>query len=415
MEVAEIIVYLDDHSVVSENGTWDLWLDFRTEHDLLLFIDALTKSQVIKPHDGIWGKKSEILSYVHLTGLYIKKRLIRGRYYALNVGTLSYARLDNEDETDISLLTFDCSQINSEIANYLLGEHLPLEPIDIGSVELGACREMLPNYHPDGPMRLLVADVGQANMNFLLDGDSPFFVFDLGAPINSSRCFIRQIISNYIDRITNPCTLVISHWDVDHYQCLRQMSTSEISQKFQQVVCTNQCKSLMSQRILEKLRLSLPGRVFCFNTSNRPAHSPYPALIPFYSDGFISLYIGEHSSNINICGINAFVCGNLFSVQFTGDCLLKQADDVLQNEYLKRRLQTDHILIVPHHGGKSSKVKVPLAYNTSSIANCNTSIISVGKHNGYGHPEHTVMSFIAGIFKHNIHLTSLYGDFTCNI
>jgi len=415
----EIIVYLDDHSIISSEGNSELWLDFRSSNDVERFLEYLRNPDIFArglnqvPSKFSLAKRLKDASYIHVTNISTTRRLRSGAYYALNVDCLNHGMMSVDQDNTVSFLKFDFAGVEKECCLGLLQKHGLLEPLNIESIpseEFPSGR--LPDI--DGKqLKLTVADVGQANMNILSVDGKPSLIFDAGAPLTSSRQQVSQIISKYL-RSAKDCTLVISHWDLDHYKCLMQMTGRQMSIKFRQVICSDQTKSVSSQRILERLRSVLGGRVFCLRPPERERYTPYPVMHPFARNGRISIYIGEYSTNINYCGMNVFIDGTRCSVQMTGDCMLAQADDVISNQFIMGQLcSPDHVLVAPHHGGYLGEEV--LRYNSKSHINPYGAVISVGADNRYGHPAPATMNFLAKVFSCRFHLTSLSGTFSYEI
>jgi hypothetical protein len=80
----EIIVFLDSHRKYKK-GSRDLYWDFRTAEDFLIF------QKVLEPNHN--SKKP---SYIHLKSVKIKQRLEYDTYYHLNIEELK--RLKESDE-----------------------------------------------------------------------------------------------------------------------------------------------------------------------------------------------------------------------------------------------------------------------------------------------------------------------------
>lgn len=424
----EIIIYLDEHSTISANEMSELWLDFRSKEDIRIFEEEW--HTLFNYHLGNWrsdDNPSEYLisyerlmsaSYIHITNFRTTKRLRRGAYYALNVEIMKRGRIVNEENSAINILAFDFEEVASEFCAILFSEHKSLGR-QISECGVDYDDESVTNigfgsicHTPISHFQMKVANVGQANLNILSFNDKALIFYDLGAPIGSSKQELRKICDKYIDNGSVKCSLIVSHWDIDHYQCLKALSISEIQNAFWQVICPPPPETVTATRVFDSLKTALSNNVHCIRPPQRTLGSIYPQIHKFLQQGCISLYIGESSRNKNYSGITLFVDGSTSSTLFTGDSLLCQAGDVLCQEcYMP--FSKNHFLVVPHHGGDIKPEF--LRYNTCARYKCFGAIVSVGRNNKYGHPGMRTMSYLGKIFNYNFHLTSLSGDFEIDL
>lgn len=424
----EIIIYLDEHSTISANEMSELWLDFRSKEDIRIFEEEW--HTLFNYHLGNWrsdDNPSEYLisyerlmsaSYIHITNFRTTKRLRRGAYYALNVEIMKRGRIVNEENSAINILAFDFEEVASEFCAILFSEHKSLGR-QISECGVDYDDESVTNigfgsicHTPISHFQMKVANVGQANLNILSFNDKALIFYDLGAPIGSSKQELRKICDKYIDNGSVKCSLIVSHWDIDHYQCLKALSISEIQNAFWQVICPPPPETVTATNVFNSLKTALPKNVHCIRPPQRTLGSSYPRIYEFSRRGCISLYIGESSRNKNYSGILLFVNGRAANALFTGDCLLCQACDALCQEYYMSSSKK-HFLVVPHHGGDIKPEF--LRYNTCARYKCFGAIVSVGGNNKYGHPGMRTMSYLGKIFNYNFHLTSLSGDFEINL
>ncbi len=234
----DIIVYLDSHRIY-KNGCRDLYIDFRSSNDCQRFQKVL---------EGQFKYSSA--SYLHLESIKVKQRLEYDAYYRLNIEELKRLKLNKDLRFDI------------EEDSYVIGGHYCFSRDADYNEILQKCSseeqskieiEEFENYHlsdidysPVLELRmdeiekpsLYVADVGQANWNELRDNEKTVIVFDCGSPLNYQKKKTDEIWNNHNKRLKDkPATLVVSHWDIDHYHCLIHRE-NEYKLCFSSVYCT---------------------------------------------------------------------------------------------------------------------------------------------------------------------------------
>lgn len=396
----EIVVYLDSHRIYRK-GCKDLYIDFRTSKDFLLFQQFL---------EG--GLAQSDSSYIHLKYVKIKQRLKYDTYYRLNIDELKRLKSKN----DLSFIIEDDSYvigahyIFSKNAEYdeILQKCTQSEEYEFEMEEFDNNRENCIDFRTEveltqNPVKvpsLYVADVGQANWNELRDDDKTVLVFDCGSPLNCRRKKTDEIWDNHKLRLKkSPSTLVISHWDIDHYHCLVNRNERFVSY-FTVVFCPLP-KSKTSRKVFGKLKKAF-GNNFVFiprfgGMSNR---SSWPPMKLEKRSHNLSLYAGDDSDNINLCGLAIFVDGPNKTGLFSGDLSLGQCNEVMMNENNTK----PHVLIVPHHGGYCGQTSLQIM-NPIDLA-----IISVGANNSYKHPNRDVLKCLRKISKNGIKRTDMNGS-----
>lgn len=402
---SDLIVYLDYHSKIS-NGSCDLILDFRQNKDYQNFVSLFVEI-----------KKNDVLgSYIHIIGYTTNKRLMRGCYYQLNVQLLKRAKYRPITDSYLFIAEFEFSEGTlTEDHDELLQSHQPLDPTEM--LWNSPQHDVTPNTQIRlSNLQLHIADVGQANWNEIRWNGYTIVQYDMGADLHASKQQVNVIYKTHAPMIP-PCTkalLVISHWDMDHIHCLCSMSAKDIQDTFCMVWCPDVLKSETARRILEKLNNALTAaNVHCVAPHHHAPKSQYHMHHLQQLNSHIRLYIGENRRNINHSGIVMFVEGNTASVNYTGDCLLSQADDALQDALIKGSIQTEHILIAPHHGGANP---LPNMRYTANHPISKTQVaISVGNGNSYGHPDAKMLAYLQNIANAGIKQTNKLGDITVGI
>ena len=399
------IVYLDYHSNIS-GGKCDLILDFRLDKDLQNFASQF---------EGI--KKDDVIgSYIHITGYTTSKRLMRGCYYQLNYLLLKRAKFRPITNSHLFIAEFEFTEevLNEEYDELLLS-HQPLDPTEM--LWNGVQQVKTPNNQIRlTNLQLHVANVGQANWNELRRNGYTIVQYDMGAELHATKQKVDAIYKAHAPKVdpNNKALLVISHWDMDHIHCLCCMSANEIQNTFYMVLCPDVIKSGTARRILGKLSNALSAaNVHCVIPQYHVSRLQYQMHHLLQLNRRIHLYIGDNRRNINYSGIVMFVEGNTASVNYTGDCLLSQADEVLQDVLNHGTNTTQHILVAPHHGGANPLPN--MRYTTNRPISMTQVIISVGNGNSYGHPDPNMLSYLQNIANGRVMQTNTHGDITVNI
>lgn len=231
------------------------------------------------------------------------------------------------------------------------------------------------------PFQLSVWDVGQGNTNSLSDGKN-LTLFDLGCSINYTRAQQVQILDRHADFIGKHArvTLIVSHWDLDHYNLLCNADT-DLIESLCCVFVPLQPMGVTAKQILNRLA----------------AHCRFvKALAPFQKSAGganhmhavrrgrnYDLFIGERSADKNRSGLAMYVTGGKEAVFLTAD---HDNDQIWGDMYagFRRRSQNALHAVVPHHGGRCGKPSVPPCVHPLKAA------VSVGK-NTYKHPNQHVM------------------------
>ena len=395
----DIIIYLDSHRVY-KNGFRELYVDFLKSDDFQYFSNEL-ESDIT----------DSSASYICLSSIRINRKLEYDTFYHLNIEELK--RLKSEYDLRFSIVEdsyviggrIDFSKV-PEYADILqpctLDEIDEIEKKNVDSnseyINFQTYSEYI-NYAISKPV-LYVADVGQANWNELRDEDKSLVVFDCGSPINCGKVTTDAIWDRHKFHLQqNPAALVISHWDIDHYQCLVKRSVADLSSCFTTVFCPSP-KSKTSIDVRDSLKsifgkryIEIPAKVVNYNRQF------WPKMKLLFRNNQIALYKGNGCTNINHCGIALFVKGNKKTAIFTGDLKIGQCRDIWINESVSK----PHVLIVPHHGGSCGKRSLNEPYSID------IAILSVGIKNIYHHPSEDVMRYLK-IYGRKIKRTDRNGD-----
>ncbi|MBB6611773.1 hypothetical protein H7F15_12045 [Pontibacter sp. Tf4] len=106
---------------------------------------------------------------------------------------------------------------------------------------------------------LVAMNVGQGNWNEVHFKDGNVILYDIGASVRfTAKCIDSVIRRSKIIRVLNEgeaaikCTLIISHWDIDHYQAIFQVDDAWI-RLLHKVIYMAHPPTRTSERALEKI------------------------------------------------------------------------------------------------------------------------------------------------------------------
>ena len=224
-----------------------------------------------------------------------------------------------------------------------------------------------------------VWDVGQGNANCISDGAN-LTIFDFGSSYYYSKMKQKSIVDAHINYINgHKCiSLIISHWDVDHYNLL-----CIVSDDFLKNLCCVFCPptgiGLSIKQVMERIDKNCS---FINTIASSPNSSHVVGIHEVCKGKFYNLYVGGKSKNKNLSGLLLSVHNDDSSVLFTADHSSHQIWNQLYRSCPNSKML--HI-VVPHHGGNSGNSSIP------SIVHPGIAAISVGG-NYYGHPTNTTLS-----------------------
>ena len=225
---------------------------------------------------------------------------------------------------------------------------------------------------------LEVVDVGQGSTNLIYD-DKTLTIFDCGVSIYFSKyeCYnILREIQGLLDS-SRKVSLIISHWDCDHYNLLTAMDDSLIS-SFCCVFVPSTVISLTAKYVLKRIYK---------NCRWIRSFKPLPVtkkrkigMQPVISKKNYELYVGEKCSSTNNSGLALVIKGNNDIAILSADHSNYQIWDCIYS-HISHSVKSKLNIVVPHHGGNCGKIKVKHLTEQSGIA-----AVSVGK-NSYKHPQ----------------------------
>lgn len=229
----------------------------------------------------------------------------------------------------------------------------------------------------DDEFKVTIWDVGQGNTNVIEDINNITF-FDFGSSIYFTGNEQKQIIKNHSASLncSKRKSMIISHWDVDHYNLLCSVDDSFLKGLCCVFLPDNPI-SLTAKQVVKRIEKHCKF----INIIKSPKRTiPKKTGIQKWKCGcHYILFIGEESKNKNMAGSALAVFGNKDVCMLTSDHSNYQVWDIMYNEVKAKSLNGQTNVVVPHHGGRVGKL------NKIVIRNAKDAVFSVGKNN-YNHP-----------------------------
>lgn len=238
--------------------------------------------------------------------------------------------------------------------------------------------EVEPN--PKGPIELTVVDCGHGNWNEIKTG-SDRLIYDVGASKVFTKTQIRKLVaSRAIASETLPITVVLSHWDIDHYHALLEFSTLELN-RLRVVVMPSQVPNTATFKRVDALLKKHQVPLIALSPAPNLTGSRTIVLKQYSQHGIFTLFRATSGRSRNQTGIVLGINGRKNIALLTGDHHYEKIIDVVTKEAAYK--QRDCVLVAPHHGGNAGNSFPPPWLNFFSSI---TTVISCGK-NTYGHPR----------------------------
>lgn len=235
----------------------------------------------------------------------------------------------------------------------------------------------------DNSIRMDVVNCGHGNWNQVYFDDLTL-IYDTGACQSFTARHVRALVrGREISKESRPVYVVISHWDVDHYQAILRFTRPEL-RKISCVYVPSQVPDTATYKSI-KARL---------DKENVPIKALAPAfkakagrvidLMHVASQGNIRIFRATAGQSRNQTGIVLGIVGTRKNALLTGD-----------HHYPKLLAITHHlsqpnplVLVTPHHGGHAGK---PGASAWQNVFSDIETPISCGN-NIWGHPYADVVS-----------------------
>ncbi|RAW01553.1 ComEC/Rec2 family competence protein [Pseudochryseolinea flava] len=230
--------------------------------------------------------------------------------------------------------------------------------------------------------KVIVRNIGQGSWNEITAEGDVKLIFDIGTLWSTKASEIVRLIGNRnIEYQRCKPSLILSHWDVDHYHFLLGLEDATITSFFRFITRAHP-PTLTARKAAGRFRILNPTALI--ELAPLP---PPPTLRNSTALGYSYLtasrdYILFNSCknpSRNKCALGLAIRKNDKAVIFSGDYDYSQVSDHILPLL---NFKCDHYLIVPHHGGKAGS----FVYKHSSKNRLQEAVISVGK-NPYKPPH----------------------------
>ena len=223
-------------------------------------------------------------------------------------------------------------------------------------------------------IKVIVRNVGQGNWNEIYCDNQCKVVYDIGGSIHATNRDIKKWVNTSKAFNYHPI-LIISHWDVDHYLSLFEVSQETLN-NMGFIFVPSKRISLTSQRAFHLLERNCSYLFVVPEPLSRNIPRKI-SLRPVYTGPNYAFFVGEHSSDINKSGLTLAIWNETSCVLLTGDHTYSQVFSDMCS-CIPQNLRIN--MVTPHHGGKTGKITNPTTNLTFG-----TAMTSTGK-NSYGHP-----------------------------
>ena len=227
-------------------------------------------------------------------------------------------------------------------------------------------------------IKVEVVDVTQGSAN-LIHSNHSSTIFDFGASIFASKFELSNIVDDVAENLGDfqNTSLIISHWDSDHYNLLTVLDEHWL----QQLCCVffpSEVITLTAKQVVGRL-LNNCLHIRTFKSPSAKKRGSV-GIVSVISTPKYTLYVGEKSKDTNKSGLALAVKSSRDITIFGADHTNKQIW-----EYIYPHITAEYYnklnVFVPHHGGSCGKINLICLSGNPGIAS-----ISVGK-NTYKHPN----------------------------
>lgn len=239
--------------------------------------------------------------------------------------------------------------------------------------------QLVVNPNPKGKIELTVVDCGHGNWNEI-NTDTDRVIYDVGASRWFTKSQVRTVVAgrNIINE-NRPISVVISHWDVDHYHALLEFTPAELA-KLRVVFTPSQIPDTETYRRVSKLLTNHGVVLEALQPAVRLGKSRDIVLEQHWQQGIYTMFRATPGRSRNQTGIVLGVRGQREVALLTGDHHYEKV--LAAARKMVAHGQQPCVLITPHHGGLAG---TPSAKAWLKVFPSLTTPISCGA-NSHGHP-----------------------------
>lgn len=364
-------LYVQQVDIDKASRRHDVILDVATMDDHVRLASVLGGQSQL---DGsVTGNQASMLRLSYAPTGY--QGLKEGSWYKIDPGAFAGARYQsvNPDDAGASFLRANLVGVPDD-GNYARFLTSPR----VANI-LATTSELVVDPNPKGDIKLTVVDCGHGNWNEIKTATDRV-IYDVGASRWFTKAQVRALVAGRsIANETRSISVVISHWDVDHYHALLEFEPAELA-KLRVVFTPSQVPDTETYRRVLKL-LTAHGVVLAAQQpASRSGTSREIVLERHWHNGIFTMFRATPGRSRNQTGIVLGVRGQREVALLTGD---HHYDKVLAAAAkMATYSQQPCVLITPHHGGLAGD---PSAAAWLAVFSSLTTPISCGA-NSHGHP-----------------------------
>ena len=264
----------------------------------------------------------------------------------------------------------------------------------------------------EGELRIHFLDVGQADATLVELPDGKTLLVD-GGDVDGAEKVLRYLNALKIDKIDY---ILLTHTDTDHCGSLADVvkykEIGEVIYPYNAAAATtNEAFNAFARELAGRnIETKIASRYDGFSSSVEEYDYQFTILFPYSAgSGGNSDFSGNALSTVALLeykGVTTMLCGDT-NARVLGR-LCDEAEMGVFAEY-EIDLTSVEILKYPHHGAKTGANKWILSY-----LNVETSVISCGKNNYYGHPTSEALTALTECLVAT-YRTDLHGTITVTI
>lgn len=234
---------------------------------------------------------------------------------------------------------------------------------------------------------VIVKNVGHGNWNQIISNSSRDIMFDFGCSFIYSNSERRKLLNN--NPLNTFTDLIISHWDVDHYNLINSATDTELSY-IKNVYAPPPSSNLMCQKAIKRLHRA---NITYLSPIAKRLQRRIISLHEISSGNNWYLFSGEQSKNKNLSGLALAIYSSTDCVYFCADHSFRQVFDDMHNHLSSQISKLTYHFIVPHHGGKAGTYN---ANNFVNSGNCGYAVASSAQ-NPHGGPRQDTISLFTSL------------------
>lgn len=363
-------LYCERTLIDSKTGFYEVILAFSSDKDMLIFSELFGLN--IEDNNG---------TILLLTEVRFKKYkgFRSGKWYSIPQSFFQGFELINEQDENSRIkaeLKYTSSTALDVQYNLVTNDrelNTILSSIDINQFKLSEyfskhIEEAIKRQDDIKNIKLIVRDVGCGNWNEVRTDDF-LLLYDLGGDIKYTNHEMRQIVGRAM--LNQEYGVIISHWDLDHYRAILELTDDELKLMKYIIVPTKMPNTKELIKTINRLNaFDIP--ICVIPPSNRTGRKIN--LTSLGVMGIFELYRSSDGSKINQSGIVLSVEGNNKVGILTGDHHYNQLhESVFSSQNVK-----PFIFVVPHHGGNAGVFKSSLWASINFVSGAMST-----KKNGY--------------------------------